>query len=87
MPKQGRRSGPTTLDNQFRTVLIRALTSPVIVEFYLAYIDPGSGSMLLQLLIAGIVGTLTFFRSTVARVVGFVLRRKPKDTDSSDPKE
>jgi hypothetical protein len=43
--------------------------------------------MLLQLLIAGIVGTLTFFRSTVALAVGFVLRRKPKDTDSSEPKE
>ena len=29
----------------------------------LAYIDPGSGSLLLQFLIAGIVGTGLFFRN------------------------
>ena len=31
----------------------------------LAYIDPGSGSLLLQILIAGIVGSGVYFRNQV----------------------
>jgi hypothetical protein len=50
----------------------------------LAYIDPGTGSFLLQMLIAGAVGTIAYFRKTV-----FGLFRRNKDQDSSpdDPEE
>ncbi len=34
----------------------------------LGYIDPGSGSMLLQIIISAILGTAIFFRRMVARV-------------------
>jgi hypothetical protein len=34
----------------------------------LAYIDPGSGSLLLQLLAGSIIGMGLFFRQSVARV-------------------
>lgn len=35
------------------------------------YIDPGSGSLLLQALIAGIVSTLLFFKNIKMLVVNF----------------
>lgn len=38
------------------------------------YLDPGSGSYLLQLLIAGVMGALLMLRVYWSRVKGFVLR-------------
>lgn len=38
------------------------------------YLDPGSGSYLLQLLIAGVMGALLMLRVYWGRVKGFVLR-------------
>lgn len=35
---------------------------------FLAYIDPGSGSMLLQVLLAGLIAVPFFFRRTVSDV-------------------
>jgi hypothetical protein len=35
----------------------------------LAYVDPGTGSMLLQLLIAGIAGALFYFRKFFAKLL------------------
>jgi hypothetical protein len=35
---------------------------------FLAYIDPGSGSMLLQVILAGLLAVPFFFRRTVADV-------------------
>lgn len=49
----------------------------------LAYIDPGSGSILLQLLVGSIVGLGLFFRQSVARVFG-VFRRGDRST-SNEP--
>jgi len=39
------------------------------MELILAYIDPGSGSLLIQALIAGLVVIPVFFRHQIARVV------------------
>jgi hypothetical protein len=36
------------------------------VAFLLAYIDPGSGSMLLQVLLAGVLAVPFFFRRVIA---------------------
>lgn len=45
----------------------------------LAYIDPISGSIVLQVIIAAGVGTLAFFRRAIARVLERFFRRKPSD--------
>lgn len=42
----------------------------------IAYIDPGSGSLLLQLVVGSIVGLGLFFRQNVARVFR-LFRRTP----------
>jgi hypothetical protein len=39
------------------------------MEFILAYIDPGSGSLIVQALIAGLVAVPVFFRHQIARLV------------------
>jgi hypothetical protein len=45
----------------------------------LAYIDPQSGTLLLQMIIAGAVGTLAFFRNAIFGFFGLFKRGKPKD--------
>jgi hypothetical protein len=39
------------------------------MELILAYIDPGSGSLIIQALIAGLVAVPIFFRHQIARLV------------------
>ena len=41
-----------------------------------AYIDPGTGSLVLQMVIAAVVGAGVFFRNAVARLFG----KRPKET-------
>ena len=46
-----------------------------------AYIDPGSGSILLQFLIATLVGAAFYFRRFIANIIHLIrdkLLRKPK---------
>lgn len=40
------------------------------------YIDPASGSILLQAAFATVVGTLAFFRHSLWRIASCVLRRR-----------
>lgn len=58
-------------------------------EAHLAYIDPASGSLLLQLLIGAIVGCGLFFRQAIARVARMFSRaarlRFGKRRDSIGP--
>ena len=51
---------------------------------FLAYIDPVSGTLLLQLLIAGVVGTIAFFRRTVWGFVTRVVRRRPSTEETPE---
>ena len=39
------------------------------MEFVLAYIDPGSGSLVIQVLIAGLVAVPVYFRRRIMRFV------------------
>lgn len=39
------------------------------MELVFAYIDPGSGSLVIQALIAGLVAIPVFFRHQIARIV------------------
>jgi hypothetical protein len=47
----------------------------------LAYLDPGSGSFLLQLLAAGVLGGLFAARVFWRRIKRFLLRRPPRGDD------
>lgn len=44
----------------------------------LAYIDPMSGAIVLQLILAGIIGAIAFFRGSILAVIRTLLRIKPK---------
>ena len=48
---------------------------------FLGYIDPGLGSLLIQLLIAGIVGTGFYFRKAISHLFHIFkpTRRDPKE--------
>ena len=45
------------------------------MELVLAYIDPGSGSLLIQALIAGLVAAPIFFRRQISRFVNTIRGR------------
>lgn len=45
-----------------------------------AYVDPGTGALMLQAAIAGVLGVVFFFRQTALKLISF-LRSKPVDTD------
>jgi hypothetical protein len=54
---------------------------------FLAYIDPGSGSMLLQVILAGLLAVPFFFRRTVADVWHRVRRSGDDVADARKPDE
>lgn len=47
----------------------------------LAYIDPGSGSLIFQMLIAGTLGVIAFFRHSIAGI--FKKKQKPQGEDDT----
>ena len=51
-----------------------------------AYIDPGTGSMLLQMMGAGIAGAIFYFREFRLKLMSFFTRREaPAAEDVSEP--
>jgi hypothetical protein len=46
-----------------------------------AYIDPGTGSILLQAILGGVAGLVVFFKTTGRRLFK---RREPKPSESTD---
>jgi hypothetical protein len=52
-----------------------------------AYLDPGSGSFLLQLLLAGVLGGLFVLRSQWAKVKGFFRRVFSRGEKPDEPTE
>jgi hypothetical protein len=49
-----------------------------------AYLDPGSGSFLIQLLIAGLVGAAFVLRSSWGKIKGFFSRSKTEEIEEPD---
>ena len=49
----------------------------------LAYIDPGTGSLIIQTAIAAAIAVPLFFRHQIGRIVGVVRRRGDQDKPSS----
>jgi hypothetical protein len=52
----------------------------------LAYIDPGTGSLVLQMLIAGVVGGLAFFRGAIFGFLG-IFKGGRKETTADAERE
>jgi hypothetical protein len=48
------------------------------------YIDPSSGSYLIQMLIAGILGSLFFFKNAWLKVKSFFMSKKAEPKDELD---
>ena len=53
-------------------------------ETLLAYIDPGSGSLVIQVVIATIVAIPIFFRAQIGRFVRLVRGRNDEPTAADD---
>ena len=45
-----------------------------------AYIDPGTGSMIIQLIIATVVGAIVYFRRYLLKITSF-FKKSSKDND------
>ena len=56
------------------------------VDLFLAYLDPGTGSLILQAVVSSIFAGLVFFRQAIGRIFGRFLPRKtaPKSESNSD---
>jgi hypothetical protein len=53
------------------------------MELIFAYIDPGSGSLIVQALIAGLVAIPIFFRHQITRLVRSVRGKDDASVDAS----
>jgi hypothetical protein len=56
------------------------------MQYYLLYLDPGSGSYLLQMIIAGILGSFFFFKNTLLSIKYFFFPKK-KPADAGDEQQ
>lgn len=54
------------------------------MQTFFLYIDPGSGSYLVQLIIAAILGISFFFKNFRYKIKSFFTRRKPEVEDEKD---
>ena len=58
------------------------------MKYTFLYLDPGSGSYLLQVIIAAILGGLMFFKNFWFKIKSFFIKPKPdKDVDEALPEE
>jgi len=75
-------NGISHLSGSLLSILKAAKTSHLA-----AYLDPGSGSFLLQLLVAGILGGLFAVRAFWGRLRGKITRKNDADQDEPDQDE
>jgi hypothetical protein len=54
------------------------------MKFFLLYIDPGSGSYLIQAIIAAVLGAGFFFKSFWVKIKSFFVKPKPKQEDEDN---
>lgn len=55
-----------------------------MLDYLIAYIDPGSGTFLLQVIIATGLSSLLFFRGLWSSFLGLFAGRKRDDANSDD---
>ncbi len=63
-----------------RTLGLAVMLAFLVARNAYAYIDPSTGSLVLQLLAAGFVTFMVVFRKSIARITGF-RRRGKRDSD------
>jgi hypothetical protein len=51
------------------------------------YLDPGSGSFIIQILIAALLGIGVAFRASWSRIKGFFTRKKSEDDATDDDQD
>ena len=56
----------------------------MILTTILLYLDPGSGSYLVQLIIAGILGVLFYFKNLWWRIKAYFTKHKKDDSSKND---
>jgi len=56
------------------------------MKFLLLYIDPGSGSYLVQVIIAAILGALFYFKTLWWKIRSFFTKNKKDDLPENDRK-
>jgi hypothetical protein len=67
-------------------LILAALASPFLLQPAYGYLDPGTGSYVLQLLIGGLLGGLFAVGLFWKRVLAFVKRLcKPRSNDNGNP--
>lgn len=52
-----------------------------MITSYLLYVDPGSGSYLIQLIIAAILGALFYFKNLWWKIKAFFFKPKKEEPD------
>jgi hypothetical protein len=52
-----------------------------------AYLDPGSGSFLIQLLVAGVVGALFIFRGYLGKIKSLFIKSEPEEEEDEPENE
>jgi len=62
-------------------LVILAITVGLFASDAHAYLDPGTGSMIIQMLIAGAIGALVVIKAYWSRIVGFFSRKKSDDAE------
>ncbi|MCY4537062.1 MAG: hypothetical protein OXE52_02400 [Chloroflexi bacterium] len=65
--------------------MLKFATTIAGLRLLLAYLDPGSGSLIVQLLIAAVVGILATFRFWKSRLLSlFGIRQETNEEDSDN---
>ena len=64
--------------------IVKAGLAAAIFRWLVAYLDPGSGSLIVQILVAIIVGALATFRLWKARLLSLLGIRPEDDDDAGD---
>jgi hypothetical protein len=54
------------------------------MHFILSYIDPGSGSYILQMIIAAVLGVSFFFKNFWLTIKSFFTGKKPEKKEEND---
>lgn len=56
-------------------------------HFVVGYIDPVSGTLIIQVIIAAVVGTIGFFRRSIWNKIAWIFGRQIADAENQCPQE
>jgi type IV secretory pathway VirB3-like protein len=62
-------------------VIVIVCKFEIIMTFFFLYIDPGSGSYLVQAIIAAVLGAGFFFKSFWVKIKSFFVKPKPEQEE------